>query len=175
MRSLRIFLARLRAFFSLRKAGAELDEELETHLSLLTERFVRQGMKPEEAAAAARRQFGNGTMLRERHREERSFVSFAVLWRDVRYGARLLRKGPGFTAVAVISLALAIGENTTIFSLARQLLYERLDVRHARDLRLLAWTGSRGHVAVHDGNISGDGGRAGADAHGAVDALRHPG
>jgi predicted permease len=149
-RTLRIFLSRLRVLFTLSKAGAELDEELEMHLALLAERFVARGIEPAEAAAAARRQFGNGTLLRERHREARGFVFFVTLWRDVRYGARLLRKSPGFTAVAVISLALAIGVNTTVFSLARQLLYERLDVQQAEDVRLLAWMDPRGQGAVHN-------------------------
>jgi predicted permease len=68
---------------------------------------------------------------------------------DLRYGTRMLRKSPGFTAIATLSLALAIGANATIFSAARQILYERLAVPHAAELRLLAWTGTEDHVAVH--------------------------
>lgn len=150
MTRLRIFLAKMRGLLAQSKAGAELDEELETHLALLAERFAERGMSANEAAAAARRQLGNSTLLKQRHAEARGFLSLATLGRDVTYGARLLRKSPGFTAVAVISLALAIGVNTTIFSLARQLLYERLDVPHADQLRLLEWTAERKHNAVHD-------------------------
>ena len=65
---------------------------------------------------------------------------FALLPPDLVFAARLLRKSPGFTLVAAVSLALAIGANTTIFSVAKQLLFERLDVPHASSLRLLATT-----------------------------------
>ncbi len=71
------------------------------------------------------------------------------LLRDVRYAARVLAKSRGFSAVATISLALAIGANTTIFSVAKQILYDRLAVPNAADLRLLTWTGMKGRVAVH--------------------------
>lgn len=150
MSTMRILLARVRGLFGQRRAGAELDEELETHVALLTERFAAQGMTAEDAAVAARRQFGSRTVLKERHSEARSFLFLTNVWRDASYGARVLRKSPGFTAVAVISLALAIGVNSTIFSLARQLLYERLAVPHAENLRLLQWTSTTAHGAVHE-------------------------
>ncbi len=70
------------------------------------------------------------------------------LWCDLRYAARILRKNPGFTAIAVGSLALAIGANTTIFSVANEMLYERLGVPHPEQLRLFTLTGDK-HVAIH--------------------------
>ena len=121
---------------------------------MLTDRFLRQGMSAKDAALAARRQFGNTTVLRERQLEAHTFLSLFTVWRDICYGLRILRKSPGFTAVAATSLALAIGANTTIFSVAKQLLYDRLAVPRAADLRLLSWTGTEEHVAVH--NIMGD-------------------
>jgi hypothetical protein len=70
---------------------------------MLKERYIRQGMSPADAAAAARRQFGNRVLLQEDRKEMRGLPSIENLWRSVRYGARQLRLNPGFTAVAVLS------------------------------------------------------------------------
>jgi predicted permease len=137
MKTIRIFLSRLRALFTQSKANSELDEELETHLALLTERFVEQGMPPDEAAAAARRQFGNSTLLQQRHREARSFTVLPVMWRDVSFAARLLRKSPGFTTVALLTLALGVGANTTVFSMINGLLLRPLNVPESGRLAVL--------------------------------------
>jgi len=109
---------------------------------------MSQGMSPEDADAAARRQFGNTTVLQQNHRESRTYQSFSRGIQDVRYGLRVLAKSPGFTAIAVVSLALAIGANTTIFSVAKSMLYDRLAVPDAQQLRTLYWHAT-GHSAVH--------------------------
>ena len=140
-------VSRACGLFGQKKAESEFDHEMQIHLQLLTEKFIRQGMGPEDADSAARRQFGNTTLLRQRHRESRTFLSFSTVFQDVRYGLRVLGKSPGFTAIAATSLALAIGANTTIFSVAKGLLYDRLHVAHADQLRMLRWTEDQ-HSAV---------------------------
>lgn len=140
-------VSRLSGLFGQKKADTELDCEMQIHLQLLTEKFIRQGMCPEDADSAARRQFGNTTLLRQRHRESRTFLSFSTVFQDVRYGLRVLGKSRGFTAIAATSLALAIGANTAIFSIAKSLLYDRLNVAHADELRMLRWNGDANAIA----------------------------
>jgi predicted permease len=142
-------LSRVSGLFRQKKAESEFDTEMQIHLQLLREKFIRQGMGAEDADSAARRQFGNTTLLRQRHRESRTFLSFSTVFQDVRYGLRVLRKSPGFTALAAASLALAIGANTAIFSIAKELLYTRLNVTHPEQLRILGWNGDR-HTGVHN-------------------------
>jgi predicted permease len=136
---LRVFAAKLKARFVQDKENREFDEELWAHLQLLTEQYLRQGMPAEEASLAARRQFGNSSLIRERHREARRFLSLSAFWRDVRFGARQLARNPLFTAIAVSSLALGIGANTAIFSAAKRVLLDTLPVTNPHDLRLLTW------------------------------------
>src|SRR5262245_44443844 len=135
---LRALAARLRGLFGSRSADRELDDEMETHLRLLTERYVRQGLTEAEAARAARRQFGNVTLIKEVNREMRGIRSIDTLVRDLRYGARMLMKQPGFTLIAVITLALGIGANTAIFSVADKLLLRQLPVRDPSRLALIS-------------------------------------
>ena len=113
------------------------DEELQTHLAMLADRFLRQGMSPTEARNAALRQFGNTTLLKEVRREMRASMHWENLWRDLRFGLRGLKRTPGFTTAAVLLLLLGIGANTAIFSVLDALLLRTLPVREPHELTLL--------------------------------------
>ena len=140
--ALKVFSAKLQAMFG-RSVDRDLDGEVHLHLEMLTERLVRDGLSPGEAAAAARRQFGNTTLLRERHSEARTFTTLTTLWRDLRFGARQLRRNPLLTLVGIGSLALGIGANTAIFTAAKRVLFDTLPVRDPHALRMLTWTSGR--------------------------------
>lgn len=134
-----IFMAKLLGLFGQRRSNGELEDEIQLHVQMLKERFILQGMVPCDAEAAARRQFGNATLLRERHHEQRTFSLFPTLMRDLRFGLRQLQRNPMLTCVAIASLALGIGANTAIFAAAKQVLFDTLPVSSPHELRMLTW------------------------------------
>jgi predicted permease len=136
-----ILAAKLKRLFGKRNPDFEFDHEMHEHLHLLTERYIRVGMTPSDADCAARRQFGNTTLLREDRTKMQTIPSLEPLWRDVRYGARQLRLNPLFTTVAVLSLALGIGANTAVFTLLDQLVLRLLPVHDPGQLVMIWSTG----------------------------------
>lgn len=112
----------------------DFSAEIEAHLQLETERLREQGLNEGEARAAARRAFGNLTQVQERFYESLRWLWLAYLWRDVRFGLRMLSKTPGFTAVAIVMLALGIGANTAIFSLIDSVMLNLLPVQNPEQL-----------------------------------------
>src|SRR6266567_7643162 len=123
-----IFVAKLKAFFMQSADDTAFSEEVEAHLELLAEQYERQGMGSAEAKHAARRQFGNVTLLAQKRKEARTTMFFSNIARDLRYGVRQLMKTPVFTIVCVLTLALGVGANTAVFSVMHAVLVKMLPV-----------------------------------------------
>jgi putative ABC transport system permease protein len=125
---------RLRALFRRNSMEAELDAELRAHIEQQAEKYVQAGMCPEEAARRARLEFGGIEQVKEECRDSWGIRFIGELAQDLRFGLRQLRRNPGFTTVAVLTLALGIGASTVIFSLFDAVFLRPLPVRHSGEL-----------------------------------------
>ena len=154
MKGLKRLLRRFRNFVTHQSADQRFLEEMEEHISCQTEENVRSGMTAVEARRQARLKFGAVEAIREQYHSEKTLPLLESVIQDVRYSSRTLRKSWGFTSMAAISLALAIGANTTIFSVTKRLLLDRLEVPHADQLRLLHWRGDKNTAVTNIWGLS---------------------
>jgi predicted permease len=134
MRAFRTIRLRIRSLFRGRRADHDLDAELRDHLDRQIGFHRAAGLSPADARAAALREFGNVAVIQEQCRDTRGVNLVEDALRDLRYALRSMRRAPGYTAVAVLSLALAIGANTAIFSLVNVLMLRELPVTRPHEL-----------------------------------------
>ncbi|MGA2047320.1 MAG: ABC transporter permease [Terracidiphilus sp.] len=136
---IRTLFSRVAALFGKRELDAELDEELRTHIDFAVEENLKRGMNAHQARTTALKEFGGMTQTKETYRVQRGLPLIEQVGRDLRFAVRQLLKSPGFTLVAMLTLALGVGANTAVFSLINGLLLRPLPVPHAEQLAMLRY------------------------------------
>jgi predicted permease len=150
------FWRRLMFLFRRKTFQHELQEEMQFHLEMKARALSAAGVAPEEAGHAAQRQFGNPLLLREASREAWGWNALETVFQDLRYGLRQLRRSPGFTSVALLTLALGIGVNTAVFTLMDAVMLRSLPVKDPQQLYSLGaddncceMTGLQGNFTIY--------------------------
>ena len=132
---------RLLGLFRKKNREAEMTQEIQQHVDLLTERNIAAGMSPEKARHEALREFGGVEQIKESSREQRISIWLDQLWQDLRFGARMLWRNPGFSFLAVLCLTLGIGTNAAVFSWIEGILIRPYPLVAHQD-RMFALTGT---------------------------------
>jgi hypothetical protein len=122
-----------------KRKHCDFQNEIQSHLDIESDELSEEGSNPTDAKYQARRAFGNVTTSQERFYESSRWLWLEQFIQDLRYGVRMLRQSPVFTAVAVLSLALGIGANTAVFSLVDAVMLKSLPVHAPGELRILTW------------------------------------
>ena len=138
--------SRIRGSLTRRTFEGDFDEEVEAHLALLTERFVRRGLSPDEARYAARRQFGGVTQMKNELWDRSRFRPLEAVLQDSTYVVRQFRKSPLFAVASILTLALGIGANTAIFTLVDQLILRLLPIKDPS--KWLLWSAKDSSMAT---------------------------
>ena len=136
--------ARLRAVFSARDLDRDFEQELASHVVLLTDDNIGRGMSPEQARRAALVRLGAIASLREQHRQVRGIPGVDAVRQDLRFAVRLIARGRGFSVAAVAALALGIGANTVGFTIVRGVFLRALPFEASDRLYIMSWQNRSG-------------------------------
>ena len=149
MTRIRVFLSRLAGLVRKGSLESDIGDELDFHLQMETAENLRQGMPPSEARSEAQRRLGGTARIKETYRETHALPVIEVLWQDIRFGFRMLRRSPGFSILAILCLTLGIGATTAVFSWIEGILLRPFPLV-AHQERMMAVTGTDRATPGHD-------------------------